>query len=93
MEAFDLSEGKIYHDKVDDIFYFNCPHCGEICQVPRTEIRCTIFRHAVFKKGMHFVPPHATKEKCESWLKEDMVYGCAKPFKFTGDKVEVCGYI
>ena len=24
MEAFDLSEGKIYHDKVDDIFYFNC---------------------------------------------------------------------
>lgn len=93
MTTFDLSGGKIYHDEKDDAFYFSCPHCGEICQVPRNEIRCTIFRHAVFKDGMRFVPPHASKEECERWLKEGTVYGCAKPFKFTGDKVEICGYI
>ena len=93
MGTFDLSGGKIHHDQQEDIFYFRCPHCKELCQVPRNEIRCTIFRHAVFKDGMRFVPPHASQQECERWLKEGLVYGCAKPFKFTGDKVEVCGYV
>ena len=93
MGTFDLSGGKIHHDHQEDIFYFNCPHCKELCQVPRKEIRCTIFRHAVFKDGMRFVPPHASQQECERWLKEGLVYGCAKPFKFTGDKVEICGYV
>jgi len=84
---------EIIHDKKEDIFYFQCPHCQVMIQVPRHEIRCTIFRHAVFKKGMRFVNPHASKEECERWLKEDIVYGCTKPFKFDGKKVEICGYI
>ena len=85
--------GDITHDKESDTFYFNCPHCGNMIQVPRNEIRCTIFRHAVFKNGMKFVPPHASEKECQRWLKEDLVYGCAKPFKFDGKKVEICGYI
>ena len=84
---------KIEHDRESDIFYFKCPHCSLMCQVPRNEIRCTIFRHAVFKKNSAFVPPHAPKEECERWLKEDLVWGCAKPFKFNGTTVEKCGYI
>ena len=83
----------IVHDSEKDIFYFECPHCDMMIQVPRSEIRCTIFRHAVFKKGMKFVPPHASKKECERWISEDLVYGCTKPFKFNGNKVETCGYI
>ncbi len=83
----------VVHDPDEDIFYFECPHCNTLCQVPRSEIRCTIFRHAVYKDGMRFVPPHASKETCETWLKEGKVWGCAKPFKFDGNKVEKCDYI
>ena len=86
-------KNKIFHDKEDDIFYFLCPHCGLMIQVPRNEIRCTIFRHANFKKDMSFVPPHASQQECERWLNENLVYGCAKPFKFNGNIVEKCGYI
>ena len=85
--------GEITHDSESDIFYFDCPHCNMLIQVPGSEIRCTIFRHAVFKEGMKFVSPHAPKKECERWLKEDLVYGCAKPFKFNGKKVEICDYI
>ena len=84
---------KIIHDTVDNIFYFKCPHCGLMCQVPRNEINCTIFRHAIFKKNMQFVPPHASQSECEKWLKNDEVWGCAKPFRFNGNKVEICDYI
>ena len=84
---------EISHDKEKDIFYFPCPHCNMLIEVPRNEIRCTIFRHAVFKTGMRFVPPHAPKKECERWLREGLVYGCTKPFKFDGKKVEICDYI
>jgi len=83
----------VWHDANTDTFYFSCPHCDLICQVPRCEIRCTIFRHAVFKDSMRFVPPHASKETCEQWLREDRVWGCAKPFQFDGHQVIACGYI
>ena len=83
----------VYHDIEADIFYFECPHCMLLCQVPRSEIRCTIFRHAVFKRDSRFVDPHASKETCNEWLKNDLVYGCTKPFKFDGNTVEKCDYI
>lgn len=88
-----MSNRSVVHDSDQDIFYFECPHCKMLCQVPRSEIRCTIFRHAVYKDQMKFVPPHASKETCEAWLKEGKVWGCAKPFKFDGNKVEKCDYI
>lgn len=74
-------------------YCFKCPHCYEYCEVMEKDIRCTIFRHAVFKKDMKFVPPHAPKEECERWIREGLVYGCTKPFKFDGKKVEICDYI
>ena len=83
----------IYHNREDDIFYFHCPHCSLLCEVPRNEIRCTIFRHANFKKNMAFVPPHASKQVCDKWIREASVYGCGKPFKFDGNSLQICGYI
>jgi hypothetical protein len=86
-------QNQIFHNKEDDIFYFNCPHCSLLCEVPRSEIRCTIFRHANFKDGMKFVPPHADKKTCDEWVEKDLVYGCGKPFRFDGRVLEKIGYI
>ena len=91
--ARDNPDDHIYHDSETQTYYFKCPHCKVLIQVPRNEIRCTIFRHAVFKKNSAFVPPHAPKDECERWLAQDLVWGCAKPFKFNGNKVEICDYI
>lgn len=45
------------------------------------------------KKNYEFVPPHATKEECERWINQGLVYGCAKPFKFDGKYVKIIDYI
>ena len=88
-----LAKNEIYHDKESNIYYFLCPHCNLLVQVPSNEIRCTIFRHGNFKNGMKFVPPHAPKVECDRWIKEDLIYGCGKPFIFNGKTVRECGYI
>jgi hypothetical protein len=64
-----------------------------MCQVHKNDIRCTIFRHAVYKKNLTFVDPHASKSNCEEWIRKGLVYGCGKPFIFDGKKVKICGYI
>ena len=76
-----------------ETYYFSCPHCDAACQVSKSDIRCTIFRHAVYKKDCSFVNPHASEEECERWVASGVVYGCGKPFKFDGNTVEICGYI
>jgi hypothetical protein len=83
----------IIYVKCQDSYYFPCPHCKAICQVSKSDIRCTIFRHAVNKKDCSFVNPHASQEECERWVSNGEVYGCGKPFKFDGNIVEICGYI
>tara|TARA_B100000287_G_C20670132_1_gene793084 strand:+ start:3641 stop:3895 length:255 start_codon:yes stop_codon:yes gene_type:complete len=83
----------IQHDEESGYYYFECPHCNSLCQVHKTDIRCTIFRHAVYKKDLTFVNPHASEKECKKWVSEGTVYGCGKPFKFDGKKVEICGYI
>jgi hypothetical protein len=84
---------EVIYDTDYEIYYFNCPHCKVMCQVKKSDIRCTIFRHAVYKSNLNFVNPHASEKECEKWLSTGEVYGCAKPFKFDGNKVEICGYI
>ena len=83
----------IHYNKEEDTYYFNCPHCNLICQVPTKEIRCTIFRHAVYKHNMTFVDPHASKRQCDKWVVNGEVYGCGKPFKFDGKNIQICDYI
>ena len=84
---------QVIYDELCQFYYFLCPHCSNICVVKKEDIRCGIFRHAVFKKDLTFANPHTSKEECERWVKEDLIHGCGKPFKFDGKKVEVCGYI
>lgn len=72
-----------------------CPHCHEYIWID--EINCRIFRHAVFKRTFQCIPPHSSKEECDRFLNEGMVYGCTKPFMLherDGKWVpEVCDYI
>ena len=83
----------VAYDEDTQYYLFLCPHCNGPIQVHRTEIRCTIFRHAVQRSNLAFVNPHAPQSECERWVREGTVYGCGKPFKFDGRTVQVCGYI
>lgn len=83
----------IFHDSKENTYSFQCPHCCMMCLVKKEDIRCTIFRHAVFKNKLEFVPPHAPKEECDRWIRENLVYGCGKPFKFDGKSVTIIDYI
>ena len=76
---------------------FSCPHCKDLIIVNINEINCGIFRHGVFKHNNEQINPHETKENCDKFLNEKLVYGCAKPFQIikTNDtyKVSICDYI
>ena len=67
-----------------------CPHCNEFILIE--ELNCRIFRHGVFKNTNQQISPHASKEECDAYIVQDLIYGCGKPFKIT-DKVEKCDYI
>jgi len=77
--------------------YVECPHCSGMIHVLKNEINCGIFRHAYFKSSMAQIPPHTSKEDCKNYLKNDIIYGCGKPFRLSVnyDKIhiEVCEYI
>lgn len=88
-----MNQNEIFLNTSEKVWYFNCPWCKQQIAVEDSEVRCTIFRHAVFKENMSFVPPHASETECQRWLKEDLVWGCAKPFIFDRKTVKKCGYI
>lgn len=74
----------------------HCPHCQDYFEVLTQEINCAIFRHARFKDG-NDVNPHSTKEQLDEWIKNDLIYGCGKPFQvvFVDNqfKTELCDYL
>lgn len=73
----------------------NCIHCNELVIIE--QINCAIFRHAVFKNNFIQINPHESKENCEKYIKNDLIYGCGKPFKIITDnetyKLIECDYI
>lgn len=81
----------------NNILLFNCPHCKDLVQVNINDINCHIFRHAIYKNSGKQINPHSCKEKCESLVKQKLVFGCAKPFRI--DKIgkhyiiSICDYI
>lgn len=73
------------------MFIVLCPHCFE--EIIIEEVNCAIFRHGIFKENYQQIPPHASKEICEQWVKEDLIYGCGKPFRLINNTAEICDYI
>jgi hypothetical protein len=72
-----------------------CPHCNEFVII--NELNCCIFRHGIIKDTGEQMNPHASKQECDNLKKNDLIFGCGKPFKitFNGENaiVEICDYI
>jgi hypothetical protein len=81
------------YNQEEKAYYFECPHCNLLCQVLERDVKCRIFRHAVYKTDMRFVHPHSPKDVCDSLINDGLVWGCGKPFQMEGDKIVKCGYI
>lgn len=91
------SDKEVIYVPEDSMYVFECPHCNLLVQVKEKDLRCKIFRHAVYKANNKPIKPHAPQAECERLLAQDLVYGCAKPFRLvtTGKvlRAEICGYI
>ena len=86
---------EVLHDKDIDCYFFECPHCDQLIQVFRSEINCSIFRHALTKDYSQ-INPHLPKDLCDKLVLEGTIFGCAKPFRFFNGNppyVEDCDYI
>lgn len=78
-------------------FYFNCPYCNGNIQIEKNELNCRIFRHAIFRHDGNQLNPHAPQKECERVVEQNLVYGCAKPFKIINidgkETIIKCEYI
>ena len=76
---------------------FNCPNCNQVVQVLKKEFNCKIFRHGIYKKNLKQIDPHLNKKECDRLKKEDLIYGCGKPFQLITSennfKAVICDYI
>ena len=73
-----------------------CPHCQIPVEIE--QLNCRIFRHGTLKNNGQQMNPHETKEVCDYFVTNNMIYGCGNPFKIEqnqdGEFVAiVCGYI
>jgi hypothetical protein len=72
-----------------------CPHCNQLIIIEK--INCAIFRHGIFKESGKQIDPHSSKDLCEYYIRENLIYGCGKPFKIillnNELKTEICDYI
>ena len=69
-----------------------CPHCNLYVLIE--SINCGIYRHGVFKINGQEIPPHASKEFCDSDFQKGEIWGCGKPFQISKNfEVKICEYI
>ena len=77
------------------MFKRKCPHCNE--DVIISQVNCAIFRHGIYKHNLQQIDPHTSKELCDQYIKDDLIYGCGKPFKVIVKDghffAEICDYI
>jgi hypothetical protein len=72
-----------------------CPHCYESIIIQ--EINCGIFRHGIIKNTGQQMDPHLNKQECDRLKKENLIFGCGKPFMIIENDGEYliidCDYI
>ena len=72
-----------------------CPECDDPVLIE--QLNCRIFRHGILKSNNNQINPHATKDECDYYIKNDLIYGCGKPFKILENnnelEPEICEYI
>tara|TARA_B100001093_G_C26637092_1_gene931451 strand:- start:736 stop:981 length:246 start_codon:yes stop_codon:yes gene_type:complete len=80
-----------------DNLILKCPHCNDYVLIYKKEFNCKIFRHAYYRDSYKQIDPHMKKDICIKLLKEDLIYGCGKPFKLIEHNneyiLEKCDYI
>ena len=60
-------------------FIIKCPNCDDLIIIEK--LNCSIFRHGVIIESNEQIDPHSTKELCEYYIKNKLIYGCGKPYK------------
>ena len=60
-------------------FIIKCPNCDDLIIIEK--LNCCIFRHGVIIESNKQIDPHSTKELCEYYIKNKLIYGCGKPYK------------
>ena len=72
-----------------------CPNCKESFIMEK--LNCGIFRHAIFIANAEQINPHASKEECEYYINNKLIYGCGRPFRIkminNQYETELCNYI
>jgi len=63
----------------DNNIIIQCPYCNDYIMIEK--LNCCIFRHGVIIKSSKQIDPHATKDLCEYYIKNNLIYGCGKPYK------------
>jgi hypothetical protein len=72
-----------------------CPHCKDFILIEK--INCAIFRHGTLIKNGKQLNPHLSKDMCEYYIKNNLIYRCGKPFRIVNNngvlETEICDYI
>lgn len=73
----------------------NCPHCNNPVLIE--QLNCKIFRHGIFKSNNIQINPHSSKQDCDYYINNDLIYGCGRPFRIVENnneiETEICEYI
>lgn len=77
----------------EDYIIIDCPNCSDSVFILKKELNCLIFRHGVYKNNMENIDPHLCKNECDRLFKEELIYGCGKPFKLEKDTDKYLSYI
>ena len=74
-----------------------CPHCNNMVYIEKKDFNCHIFRHGIYKNTLRQIDPHLDKENCDRLKRENLIYGCGKPFKIINKAniymAVICDYI
>lgn len=82
----------IERDEVGN-YLFSCPNCGGMTTVAPNQLNCQIFRHATHIETGIPINPHMPKAQCDALREAGKIRGCARPFKFDGQSITLCGYV
>jgi hypothetical protein len=79
IEQIEQITSDIIFDTDTKVIILVCPHCKDIVIIE--QLNCCIFRHSVLKSDNTEIPPHASKDECDNYIKNNLIYGCGKPFQ------------